>query len=247
MIWPAIVLVLLLVLPGALLGVASGLRLGWALAIGPALTFAVTGLAGWFFGAVGIAYSTITAALVWLAMILAALVWRRLAPKRADAAALASLSEEPGRGRAIIALPAIAGIVEQGGVPAGARVRIVVEAPDLRDLDDLRAPSEWTVVRLARPEGIAPGSLLSDAVRTLLADEPGFLRGEATGEDGAETSDEDVVWDLAADHLDGGGYAWLAGEASAVTGLRRHLVRDIGIDRRAVAFMGYWRRGRSEC
>ena len=82
MIWPAIVLVLLLVLPGALLGVASGLRLGWALAIGPALTFAVTGLAGWFFGAVGIAYSTITAALVWLAMILAALVWRRLAPKR---------------------------------------------------------------------------------------------------------------------------------------------------------------------
>ena len=111
MIWPAIVLVLLLVLPGALLGVASGLRLGWALAIGPALTFAVTGLAGWFFGAVGIAYSTITAALVWLAMILAALVWRRLAPKRADAAALASLSEEPGRGRAIIALPAIAGVV----------------------------------------------------------------------------------------------------------------------------------------
>ena len=40
MIWPAIVLVLLLVVPGAILGVASGLRSGWALALGPALTFA---------------------------------------------------------------------------------------------------------------------------------------------------------------------------------------------------------------
>ncbi|WP_348525297.1 SIP domain-containing protein [Luteimicrobium album] len=28
--------------------------------------------------------------------------------------------------------------------------------------------------------------------------------------------------------------------------LRRHLVRDCGIDRKAVAFMGYWRLGRAE-
>ena len=28
-----------------------------------------------------------------------------------------------------------------------------------------------------------------------------------------------------------------------VTGLRRQLVRELGIDRRQVAFMGYWRRG----
>jgi NADPH-dependent ferric siderophore reductase len=27
-----------------------------------------------------------------------------------------------------------------------------------------------------------------------------------------------------------------------VTRLRRHLVRDAGLDRRQVAFMGYWRR-----
>ena len=173
-----------------------------------------------------------------------------LGPDEMSAGRLGGIEWRPGAASSILiagdetALPAIAGIVEQGGVPAGARVRIVVEAPDLRDLDDLRAPSEWTVVRLARPEGIAPGSLLSDAVRTLLADEPGFLRGEATGEDGAETSDEDVVWDLAADHLDGGGYAWLAGEASAVTGLRRHLVRELGVDKSRVSFMGYWRAGR---
>ena len=28
--------------------------------------------------------------------------------------------------------------------------------------------------------------------------------------------------------------------------LRRHLVSDLGIDRRSVAFMGYWRRGKAE-
>ena len=42
-------------------------------------------------------------------------------------------------------------------------------------------------------------------------------------------------------------YAWLAGEAAVIRGLRRHLVTERGLDRRAVAFMGYWRRGRAEC
>ncbi|WP_026549656.1 siderophore-interacting protein [Arthrobacter sp. Br18] len=41
-------------------------------------------------------------------------------------------------------------------------------------------------------------------------------------------------------------YAWIAGEAALVRGLRRYLVRDVGIDRKQVAFMGYWRKGRSE-
>ena len=38
-------------------------------------------------------------------------------------------------------------------------------------------------------------------------------------------------------------YAWIAGESGVVTGLRRVLVKDLGVDRRQVAFMGYWRRG----
>ncbi|MFE0733695.1 siderophore-interacting protein [Streptomyces sp. NPDC058855] len=37
-------------------------------------------------------------------------------------------------------------------------------------------------------------------------------------------------------------HAWLAGEASVVRDLRRHLVRERGLDRRAVHFTGYWRR-----
>ena len=38
-------------------------------------------------------------------------------------------------------------------------------------------------------------------------------------------------------------YAWIAGEAGLVTGLRRFLVNEIGLHRHQVAFMGYWKRG----
>ena len=41
-------------------------------------------------------------------------------------------------------------------------------------------------------------------------------------------------------------YAWLAGEAGVIKTLRRFLVSETGIDQRQVAFMGYWRAGRSE-
>lgn len=37
-------------------------------------------------------------------------------------------------------------------------------------------------------------------------------------------------------------FAWVAGEASAVRALRRHLVGERGVDKRQVAFTGYWRR-----
>ena len=38
-------------------------------------------------------------------------------------------------------------------------------------------------------------------------------------------------------------YVWIAGESKVVTGLRRKLVKDLGLDRGQVAFMGYWREG----
>ena len=44
-----------------------------------------------------------------------------------------------------------------------------------------------------------------------------------------------------ADHADV--YAWIAGEAGVVTSLRRFLVKERGLGRGQVAFMGYWRRG----
>ncbi|MGX2997074.1 siderophore-interacting protein [Streptomyces sp. JNUCC 64] len=41
-------------------------------------------------------------------------------------------------------------------------------------------------------------------------------------------------------------YVWIAGEAGTVKELRRHLVGERGLDRRAVMFTGYWRRGMTE-
>ncbi|GLW18582.1 siderophore-interacting protein [Streptomyces sp. NBRC 13847] len=50
----------------------------------------------------------------------------------------------------------------------------------------------------------------------------------------------------AADLPAGTPYAWVAGESGTVKAVRRHLVRERGIDRRAVTFTGYWRRGATE-
>ncbi|MFF7276870.1 siderophore-interacting protein [Streptomyces griseorubiginosus] len=41
-------------------------------------------------------------------------------------------------------------------------------------------------------------------------------------------------------------YAWIAGESGCVKELRRHFVRERGIDRRRVTFVGYWRLGMTE-
>ncbi|MFE5936789.1 siderophore-interacting protein [Streptomyces sp. NPDC056470] len=41
-------------------------------------------------------------------------------------------------------------------------------------------------------------------------------------------------------------YVWIAGESGSVKELRRHFVRERELDRRRVAFVGYWRKGLSE-
>ncbi|MGW0705190.1 siderophore-interacting protein [Streptomyces sp. NPDC002643] len=41
-------------------------------------------------------------------------------------------------------------------------------------------------------------------------------------------------------------YAWIAGESGRIKELRRHLVRERGIDKRRVTFVGYWREGLTE-
>jgi NADPH-dependent ferric siderophore reductase len=88
-------------------------------------------------------------------------------------------------------------------------------------------------------------------------------RSQADGAEGAEdadgTEEGEVLWDVPegpprpdpshdrSSAPDIPPYAWVAGEASTVRAIRRHLVNDLGWDRRTVAFMGYWRLGRAEC
>ena len=63
----------------------------------------------------------------------------------------------------------------------------------------------------------------------------------------AHTSPAELAEPAEPSGADDGCYAWIAGEAATVRDLRRHLVQDLGADRRWVAFMGYWRLGRAEC
>ncbi|MFJ6751237.1 siderophore-interacting protein [Streptomyces sp. NPDC091266] len=79
---------------------------------------------------------------------------------------------------------------------------------------------------------------------------PGFADADITWivRDGTPGARQEPVLDAlrAAELPEGTPYAWIAGEAGTVKALRRHLVRERGIDRRAVKFTGYWRRGATE-
>ncbi|MFE6963716.1 siderophore-interacting protein [Agromyces sp. NPDC057679] len=151
------------------------------------------------------------------------------------------------------ATPAICAILES--LPADATGAAFLEVPEAGDRLAVRAPRGVEVRWLSRASA-AHGELLAPAVRDWvvrhLAD-LGVTR--AAGDESAaalaaaERADlpDTPLWDVpAGQSLDGACYAWLAGEASVITGLRRFLVREAGLDRRQVAFMGYWRRGRAE-
>jgi NADPH-dependent ferric siderophore reductase len=176
-----------------------------------------------------------------------------MAPRRGQA--YGGIEWDPPAGRRLLiagdetAVPAICVILEQ--LEATARGTAFVEVPYAADVQDVDHPVGVEVVWLTR-EGAPHGDLLHAAVarhlgapRTVvdvgdeevdpdLWETPTFSSsGEAVSEGTGDPS--------ATRHADL--YAWIAGESKVVTGLRRHLVRDLGIDRRQVAFMGYWRRG----
>ena len=150
------------------------------------------------------------------------------------------------------AVPAICATL--GQLPSDATGAAFLEVPTAADVQDVEHPDGVEVVWLAR-EGGPHGSLLQAAVLTHLGvgvapvEEPApddvdpdlweTPTYSSSGEDvaGGEPSGGPEVQDL------GGLYAWIAGESGLVTALRRVLVKDLGVDRRHVAFMGYWRKG----
>lgn len=159
----------------------------------------------------------------------------------------------PPRGRAFLlagdetAVPAIAGILER--LPSDAYGDVLVEVPESADKLSLDHPPGMQISWLGR-DGAEHGSRLIPALRTVASR---TLRGSARP--AADVLDEpdvdtELLWDVpdprgALDRT-GDRYAWLAGEAGVIKTLRRYLVSELGMDRRSVAFMGYWRLGRSE-
>jgi NADPH-dependent ferric siderophore reductase len=146
------------------------------------------------------------------------------------------------------AVPAVCAIVESLSPDRPARV--LLEVPTSTDVLPLRAPSGVEVTWLPRwtPDRPVPaprGSLLTAAVAEAVRDTGG--RPSPVPLDDVDL-DAGLLWEVTPDDAlpDAGLYAWLAGEAGVVRDLRRHLVQEAGIDRRSVAFMGYWRQGRAQ-
>ena len=171
-----------------------------------------------------------------------------LAPRRGHA--YGGIEFAPGAaGRVLLvgdetAVPAIAGILRD--LPADASGTALLEVPLTADVQQLTAPAGVEVRWLPR-DGRPLGSLVHDAALETLgaAAVPVEVGDDEVDPDLWETptyssSGEEVVSEPAGhDDL----YVWIAGESKMVTGLRRVLVRDLGLDRRQVAFMGYWRLG----
>lgn len=145
------------------------------------------------------------------------------------------------------AVPAICSIVESLGDDITGDV--LIEVPTPADILPLVAPAEVRVRWLAR-DGAAHGVRLSAAVHAwgrerATTTATATAAAAAVDADITDPAEDEVLWEVP-ESAQTGEYAWLAGEAGTITALRRHLVRDLGIDRRSIAFMGYWRRGRSE-
>lgn len=144
------------------------------------------------------------------------------------------------------AAPAIAVILEQ--LPRDARGVVVLEVPDAADAAYLPAHPGFTF-HVAERAGDARHAHLVSAVERAAAHLVPAGRGAEVEE---IDIDHGILWEVPRTAKGGAAlksaplYAWLAGEAGAIKTLRRHLVTGMGVDRRAVAFMGYWRLGRAE-
>jgi NADPH-dependent ferric siderophore reductase len=141
------------------------------------------------------------------------------------------------------ALPAASAIVETFG--PGDRAIVVLEVPEPADVIGGDTPAGVDVIWLIRSRGDRLAPVVRDLLAALVP--PAALAANLPADEPASADDD--VWEVPdpdAGVRPGGFYAWLAGEAGTVVSLRRHLVRERGVDRRSVAFMGYWRRGRAQ-
>jgi NADPH-dependent ferric siderophore reductase len=175
-----------------------------------------------------------------------------LAPRRGQP--YGGIEFHPGDARRLLlvgdetAVPAVCAI--RRDLPADAVGAAFLEVPVGADVQDVPAPSGLTVTWLPR-DGAPLGERLTAAVVAHLgsraqpapvADEevdPDLWETPTFSSSGEAVADTEETGDSGLDDL----YAWIAGESGVVTALRRHLVRDLGMHRRRVAFMGYWRRG----
>ncbi|MGD8193488.1 siderophore-interacting protein [Herbiconiux sp. P18] len=140
------------------------------------------------------------------------------------------------------AAPAICAILES--LPAGTRAHAFIEVPCADDAQPVQTAADGSVTWVARDQG---GVLQHEVRRWLDSHREAIAPAlSPTAQELAEIDvDVEMLWDSPVD-VHGRFYAWLAGESAAIKSLRRLLVSEVGVDRRKVAFMGYWRQGKAE-
>jgi NADPH-dependent ferric siderophore reductase len=139
------------------------------------------------------------------------------------------------------AVPALAAI--GAALPADVSGHLLLEVPNARDFLDLTLPSGvevcW-VARGAEPRGRGLLDLVRKTARDVLPTAPG--PAEPVG-----AKDGSPLWEVPPISSTAGCHAWIAADADTVHAVRHHLLQEVRADRRAVAFMSYWRPGRREC
>ncbi|MGB0099753.1 MAG: siderophore-interacting protein [Nocardioides sp.] len=145
------------------------------------------------------------------------------------------------------AVPAICAIL--GQLPPAAAGAAFLEVPSPDDIQSVQHPVGVDVTWLVRGDAVLGGRLHAAVLDHLgvgasRIEEPAEVDPDLWETPAYSSSGEDVgTAATALGHDLEDLYAWIAGESGVVTALRRVLVKDLGVDRRQVAFMGYWRRG----
>jgi NADPH-dependent ferric siderophore reductase len=151
------------------------------------------------------------------------------------------------------AVPALVSIIES--LPADATGSAFLEVPVAGDVQDVSAPEGLKVSWLPRdgapvggPALAAVGGLLGfdatpEDVTSVEVEDPDLWETPIYSSSGEEVAALENGPAKAADDGEDRRYAWIAGESRMVTALRRHLVNELEMPRKQVAFMGYWREG----
>jgi NADPH-dependent ferric siderophore reductase len=159
------------------------------------------------------------------------------------------------------AVPAMGGIL-QGLLDShwSGQGKALIEVPYADDTTlQLPHPEGFALDWVSRSSGqtnLAHGASLITRVEDYAAEHPALFPADTSDTTSAAALassgftdidvDRELLWEVPEQAHVKGFYAWMAGEAAMVRSLRRILVKDHGIDRSRVAFMGYWRAGKSE-
>lgn len=144
------------------------------------------------------------------------------------------------------AAPAIARILED--LPRDSQGYALIEIPAAADELPIDAPSGFEVRWLARDDREHGDRLVEELLDVVSQGRTHAGVGDLPAYDEGELVWETPTFSALGEDLDepreqvGETFYWVAGECRVVAGLRRRLVREFGVARKQIAFMGYWKR-----